>query len=275
MTNHLSLSAFPELYFRGLATGNLAMVPWSDDVVFQGSVHEQPLQGRKAVEAFLTPLLPGLSNVELLATYSRPETATVVGEAQVGPLYVMDRFIIRDGRIVEQRNVYDPRPLLGPAEGAMTPADRRRLVEMLAASQQAFEAAVARVPEQRWAVRPDVDSWSAAECAEHLILSEEALLNLVRNQILKSPATQAASDGISGKNDAVVEAMRDRKAKSQTFDFLILRGRWLTQRNALDAFRERRQATLDYVWTSQDPLHAHGAPLPGLDLLDGYQWLLL
>jgi hypothetical protein len=275
MMAHADLARFPELYFRALSTKDLASVPWADDVVFQGSVHSEPLHGRPAVEAFLNPLLPALDNVRLMACYSDADTGTVVGEAQVGPLYVMDRFVIRDGRIVNQRNVYDPRPLLGPSKHAMSVSDRRLLVELLTGSRQIVLDGISGIPPERWLVQPSSGSWSPAECAEHLILSEEALLQMVQHQILKSPPDPEAAAPAKGKEETVIAAMRDRSVKAQTFDFLQPRSGGLTQKEAITEFDRRRTSTLDYAWTSQDPVHAHVAPLPGLGQLDAFHWLVL
>jgi hypothetical protein len=44
---------------------------------------------------------------------------------------------------------------------------------------------------------------------------------------------------------------------------------------AIAEFAARRTATLDYAWTSQDPLHAHTAPLTGPGQLDAFHWLVL
>ena len=80
---------------------------------------------------------------------------------------------------------------------------------------------------------------------------------------------------MQGKDAAVVRAMRDRSRKAKTFDFLEPQGRWLSLHEVLAAFAAGRAATLHYVQSTNAALHQQLAPLPGLGLLDGYQWLLL
>jgi hypothetical protein len=275
-TSQATLAVAAQAYFNALADGNLAQVPWDQAVTMRTPILDAPLEGRDAVEAFFRPLAGQLGAIHILDTYSNAAGDTIVAEARVGPLHVMDKFLIRNGHIIEQQNFYDPRPLLdAPAPGGLTTQERALLVEILEAGRDQFRAVIHSAPNADWTRKPDAASWSAADCAEHLVLTEEALLGLVRNQILTSTADPSLSAELQGKDALVVKAMHNRSVKAKTFDFLEPRGRWTTQASVLDAFLARRGATLDYVRTTRDPLHHHAAPLEGLGALDGYQWLLL
>jgi hypothetical protein len=122
--------------------------------------------------------------------------------------------------------------------------------------------------------RPADGGWTALECAEHLVLSEETLLNMVRGMLREEQKSTLPLD-LQGRDGAIVAAMADRSEKRQTFDALIPRGRYSSAGSVLDAFLARRAATLDFVRTSTSALHFHAAPLDGLGLLDAYHWLLL
>jgi hypothetical protein len=159
--------------------------------------------------------------------------------------------------------------------GAMTAQERELLLDLLMSSQERVIVATAGLTDAQWRFDPGPERWSIAECAEHLALSEDALLGMVRGQILGTPATPAAAVLACGRDGVVVSAMRDRSNRIKTFDFLVPRAIAATPLAFVDAFVTKRQATVQYVRQASDNLHHHFAPLGGLGDLDGYQWLLL
>ena len=157
----------------------------------------------------------------------------------------------------------------------MTPQERDLLLDLLVSSQQALIAAVVRLTADQWTFTPPDDRWSIAQCAEHLALSEEALLGMVRGQILQSPAAPEKTEMARGRDGVVVSAMRDRAQRRKTFDFLEPRSSAPAPADFIKAFLTRRAATLQFVRETEKALHHHFAPLGPLGDLDAYQWLLL
>jgi hypothetical protein len=274
-----------DAYFRGLAQKNMSQVPWHPDVVFRGPLAPgapEPLRGSAAVRSWFEGLSPALGAVEVIEHYVGEGERSIATRANVhitqpsSVLRVIDRFIVDDaGFIVEQENHYDPRPALEPAPGVMTAQERDLLLDLLVSSQQAVIAAVVNLSPDQWAFTPDADRWSIAQCAEHLALSEEALLGMVRGQILESPAAPEKSTTTRGRDGIVVAAMRDRSQRRKTFDFLEPRSSAPSPAHFIDAFLTRRAATLQFVRETGKAVHHHFAPLGPLGDLDGYQWLLL
>jgi hypothetical protein len=264
-----------ESYFDSLRTGNFSPVPWTADAILHTPLQPALLVGRAAIEAFFQPLAGKLGTINLLATYAGAEGAWIA-EAHVGPLLVMDKFVVRDGQIVEQRNVFDPRPALdAPSPGGMTAAERAHLVTALETSREALRTAVRNMAPASWTRQPTDGGWSAAGCVEHLILSEEQLVAMIRDRILASVPTPALASETAGKDAAVIRVMRDRSSKSKTFDFLEPTDRVTSPAAALDSFLARRADTLDFVRATPVAVHYHGAPLGALGTISAYQWLLL
>lgn len=274
-----------DTYFRALAQKNMSQVPWHPDVVFRGPLAPgapEPLRGSAAVRSWFEGLYPALGAVDVIEHYVGEGERSIATRADVhltqppSVLRVVDRFIVDDaGFIVEQENHYDPRPALAPLPGVMTSQERDLLLELLVSSQQALIAAVVRLTPDQWAFSPAEDRWSIAECAEHLALSEEALLGMVRGQILESAAAPEKTVMARGRDGIVVAAMRDRSQRRKTFDFLEPRSSAPAPAHFIDAFLARRAATLQFVRDSEKALHHHFASLGPLGDLDGYQWLLL
>jgi hypothetical protein len=266
-----------QAYFTALNDGNLARVPWSPDVVLRAPLAAQnPLTGREQVEDYLRPLAGNLGEVQIREIFISVSRNAMAVEANAGPLHVMDKFVIRDGQIVEQQNFYDPRPVLdAPAPGGLTADERALLIERLEGSRERVRELLNGISQEGINRRPADGTWTALECAEHLVLSEETLLHLVRGEILNGAPDPTLQLELQGRDGVIVAAMNDRSQKIKTLDALVPRGKYSGAAPVLDAFLARRAATLDFVRTSRAPLHYHAAPLEGLGLLDGYHWLLL
>lgn len=266
-----------EAYFGALSDGNLGRVPWADDVVLRAPLAaSNPLSGRQEVEDYLRPLAGNLGEVRIREIFVSPSRHAMTVEAIVGPLHVMDKFVIRNGQIIEQQNFYDPRPILeASAPGGLTVAERALLIERLEASRERVRALLNAISQDALIRRPLDGGWTPLECAEHLVLSEEALLHMVRHDILSGSPNPALPLELQGRDGVVVAAMNDRSHRTKTFDFLVPRGRYETRASVLDAFLARRAETIDFVRGTKQPLHYHSAPLEGLGVLDAYHWLLL
>ena len=262
-------------YFGALADGNLSRVPWSADVVLRAPLAATPLAGRQQVEDYLRPLAGNLGEVRIREIFISATRDAMAVEALVGPLHVLDKFVIEDGLIVEQQNFYDPRPVLdAPAPGGLTADERALLIEKLESSREHFQE-LARRSEDELKRRPADGGWTALETAEHLVLSEEALLRMVHHDVLSGTADSSLPLELQGRDGAIVAAMNDRSQKTKTFEFLVPVGSYQTSAAVRDAFLARRAGTLEFVRSTTSALHHHAAPLPGLGLLDGYHWLLL
>jgi len=162
-----------------------------------------------------------------------------------------------------------------PLRVAMSDEERALLLNLLHTSRDAFLAELDAVGADEWMPRPHEDAWSIAECAEHIVVSEEALRRIVREQILTSPASPEKAAAVQGKDGIVIQAMRDRSHRVKTFDFLEPTGRFPDPFTLLARFREERAATIAYVQSTVDPVHAHTFALAPLGDLDAFQWLLL
>jgi hypothetical protein len=235
-----------------------------------------PLTGRAQVEDYLRPLAGNLGEVQIREIFISASRNAMAVEANVGPLHVLDKFVIRDGQIVEQQNFYDPRPILNaPAPGGLTVDERALLIERLEGSRERVRELLNELSREALDRRPLNGGWSALECAEHLVLSEETLMHMIRGQILNGAPNPSLQLELQGRDGAIVAAMNDRSQKTQTLKSLIPCGKYSGGASVLDAFLARRAATLDFVRTSTAPLHHHAGPLEGLGLLDAYHWLLL
>jgi len=161
-----------------------------------------------------------------------------------------------------------------PAQ-TLTQHDREFAMSHLHASRKLFLDAVAGLTPEQWNYKPSPDRWSAAECAEHITVSEDVIFGLIQNQILKSPAEPEKRAEVKGKDEAVVEQIPDRSHKFTAPEMLTPKRRWQDPDAMIAHFKESRDSHIHYVETTQDDLRDHFMKHPAMGMLDGYQWILL
>jgi uncharacterized damage-inducible protein DinB len=157
----------------------------------------------------------------------------------------------------------------------LTSDERERALQSFQATHDAFLQSIAGLSQKQWTFKPAPDRWSVAEVAEHITVSESAILGLVQKQIMVSAATPAKREQVKGKDELVLEKVPDRTHKAQAPEFLRPTGRWVTEADLTRAFEDSRRATMDYVRTTNDDLRDHFFDHPVMGTMDGYQWLLL
>jgi hypothetical protein len=162
-----------------------------------------------------------------------------------------------------------------PAAKTLTPEEREVALKSLQATRDAFLKSIAGLSEQQWRFKPAPDRWSVAEVSEHIAISESTLLGLVQGRIMASPAAPEKRADDKFTDQQILTMIPDRSHKAQAPEFLKPTNRWATREELVSAFEKSRDATIDYVRTTNDDLRDHFGPHPTLGTLDAYQWILL
>src|SRR5437868_5822267 len=83
-----------------------------------------------------------------------------------------------------------------PAQ-TISEADRKMAVDALRSSATLLARSIDGLTEAQWKFKPAPDRWSIAECAEHLAVTDPAMLGWVRTVVAKpAAATTAPADQI-------------------------------------------------------------------------------
>jgi uncharacterized damage-inducible protein DinB len=158
----------------------------------------------------------------------------------------------------------------------LTQGERDRLMSEMHATRKRFLDSIAGLSEKQWNFKPDEKTWSVAECAEHITLSENFIFDLVTQKLMQTPAAPEKKDLAKGKDEFMMTAIRDRSAKFQAPEPLKPSTRqWPTIDAVSKEFRARRDAHIAYVQTTQDDLRNHFLDHPVAKTADGYQWLIM
>ncbi len=160
-------------------------------------------------------------------------------------------------------------------KSTLTDEERKAAVTYLEETRKKFLDSVQGLSEAQWKFKPAPDRWSVAEVAEHIAISEETILGLITQQIMKSPAAPEKKESLKGKETMLRKMITDRSQKAQAPEMLKPTNRWATQADLVKAFQASRDITIKYVQTTQEDLRSHIAPHPAFKDLDAYQWVFL
>ena len=161
------------------------------------------------------------------------------------------------------------------AAPTLTPEERESALKSFQTTRDNFLKSITGLSQKQRMFKPAPDRWSVAEVAEHITVSESSLSGLVEKQIMTSPAAPEKREQVKGKDELILQRVPDRSHKAQAPEFLRPTGRWATEADLTKAFEESREATMDYIRTTNDDLRDHFFDHPVFGTLDGYQWLLL
>ena len=162
-----------------------------------------------------------------------------------------------------------------PKTSTLTDAERKELIKYLNETRKNFLDAIKGLSEAQWKFKSAPDRWSVAEVAEHIAVSEETLMGMVTDRILKSPAAPEKKEAAQGKDELLKKQVTDRSTKVQAPEMLKPTNRWATEAELAKAFSASRDKNINFVKTTQEDLRSHFGPHPILKDLDAYQWIIL
>ncbi|HEY6330034.1 MAG TPA: DinB family protein [Blastocatellia bacterium] len=158
---------------------------------------------------------------------------------------------------------------------SLTPEERAALVDLLTKTKQDFIQSVKGLTQAQWEFKPSPFSWSVAQTAEHIILSEDYLFK-VSQQLLKAPVQNRTSAASGADEDkTLLTKVGDRSHRVMNPAAITPRGRFKTPDDAIAAFTEARDRDIEYAKTTQDDLRHHLTSDSGGGQLDAYEFLLL
>jgi len=138
----------------------------------------------------------------------------------------------------------------------ITDQEREVALGLLTRSRQVVLDAVAGVTEPQAAWQPHAERWSVRQYVEHLAISDDGLVAMIR-RCLDGPIVEEAP-----------EARQQRLAKIRAT--VMPRG----VADAVGGFLAARERTMEFARTTQDDLHRHFFPHTVLGPMNGYEWLV-
>jgi hypothetical protein len=157
--------------------------------------------------------------------------------------------------------------------GKLNDAERAYLIEQLELSKKNFLASINGLSPAQWTFKPAPNVWSAAECAEHIVLAEDFIYNGAQ-AILKTPAVERPANSNAQYDKGIVARLQDRSQKAIAPEPIVPAGKIPTPADAVRVFSEKRDRHIAYIRQTQDDLRAHVGDGPA-GPWDAYQFLLM
>lgn len=166
--------------------------------------------------------------------------------------------------------VFFVNPLLRAAD--LSADELKRANDYLKKTSDAFVASTKGLSEAQLKFKTAPDRWSVADVAEHITATEDRLMGMVKNQVMKAPPRTEAAD-VREIDDFVMKAIADRTSKVQAPEELKPTNRFGSTAETMSHFKATRAKTLAFLKNTKD-LREHAIESPLGKKLDAYQWLL-
>ena len=162
--------------------------------------------------------------------------------------------------------------LAGLRAQGVSPAELATAAAYLEKTRTDVLAATTGLSEAQWKFKATPARWSVAETLEHIASSEDMLMGIVKDQVLKAPPRPAGED-VKAIDDVVLTAIPDRTQKAKAPEPLVPTNRYGSPDDARTHFASSRAATVAFLKATPG-LRDHAIDSPLGKKLDGYQWLL-
>lgn len=154
----------------------------------------------------------------------------------------------------------------------LTDAERASATKILQDSENTLLKTVAGLTPEQLKFKASPDSWSIAECVEHLAIAENNFTMFVQ-QSLKTAAEPSKRSEVKMTDEAVVRMITDRTNKVKTTEMFQPGGKFGSFESTLAEFTTKRDNNLTYIKTTTDDLRNHYNDFP-FGKIDTYQTIL-
>ncbi len=159
------------------------------------------------------------------------------------------------------------------AQTHLSAEDRSKAIDYLKETQSAYLKVVKGLSDEQLNFRSDEESWSVAECVEHITASEQSFFDLVEMTLKTDPDPSLRSE-VKLSDQEVIGIMENREQKVKTRPDLEPTDRYTGFDNSIDEFKSKRKSIIKYIKTTNDDLRNRYFEFP-FGKVDSYQILLL
>ena len=154
----------------------------------------------------------------------------------------------------------------------LTDVEREKARGLLNRSRQTLLDAVAGVSEEEARWKPEPDRWSILEYVEHLAVSDDELIALIKRSLATTarPETEAERR----ERETKIRETPIPRGANHAPEMLRPGGRFASLSDAVAAFLAARERSIEYARSTEDDLRSHFTDHSVLGPLDGYQWLV-
>lgn len=141
----------------------------------------------------------------------------------------------------------------GVAQAELTQEEREKAITYLEKTKSDLHAAVNGLTEVQLNFKATPESWSAAQCVEHIAKTENALFGIV-DMALQSEPDPSLRNEVKMTDDEVINLIIDRSSKAQAREDLQPKNEFGSVEASLKAFDESRASNIEFIKTTEEDL---------------------
>ncbi|MDO6601746.1 DinB superfamily protein [Arenibacter palladensis] len=157
-------------------------------------------------------------------------------------------------------------------KSTLTDAEREFAVKELTKSHDHFLNTLEGLNEEQLNYKVTDDSWSIAECAEHIAISENMIFGMMQGTLAQEPDSSKRSE-VKVTDEGLIAMIEDRSNKVKTSEPFEPSGKYGNFEETVNEFKTKRKEHIEYVKSTQDDLRNRYQQLP-FGTVDAYQILL-
>lgn len=151
--------------------------------------------------------------------------------------------------------------------------DRDSIVSYFSETKSQFEKEISGLTDEQLKFRPNQDSWTVAQVAEHIVITESAIFKLIESGPLKAPLN-SDNEVFRARDLAVKLAITNRNQKFKAPEAVQPTQKLNTLTDLLSEFGKRRTKNINFLKSTNIDLRNHFADNPLMGVIDTYQWFL-
>tara|TARA_R110002012_G_scaffold64021_7_gene168430 strand:+ start:9676 stop:10281 length:606 start_codon:yes stop_codon:yes gene_type:complete len=160
----------------------------------------------------------------------------------------------------------------GVVKSTLTDAEREFAVKELTKSHDHFLNTLEGLNEAQLNYKVTDDSWSIAECAEHIAISENMIFGMLQGTLANVPDPSKRAE-VKVSDEGLIAMIEDRSNKVKTSEPFEPSGKYGSFEETVEEFKTKRKEHIEYVKSTQDDLRNRYQQLP-FGTVDAYQILL-
>ncbi len=154
----------------------------------------------------------------------------------------------------------------------LTDEEREKAVNKLSSTHEFMIKTLDGLSEDQLAYKSTPESWSIAECVEHLTISEHAFADLLKATLAAAP-DEALRAAATMEDDQIYAMISSREKKVKTSEAFEPSGKFGSYQATLDALTAKRSEHIDYLKSTEDDFRNHFKEMP-FGTIDAYQMVL-
>ncbi len=160
----------------------------------------------------------------------------------------------------------------GITSDKLTDEERKKAVMTLTQTHENLVNSLEGLSEAQLNFKSSQESWSIANCVEHIAISENAFAEMLQGTMSATP-DESMKANVVMSDEEVYAMISSREKKVKTSEPFEPSGKFGTHEETLEAFTAKRSKHIEYLSTTEDDFRNHYKEMP-FGTIDAYQMVL-